>query len=118
MTTVSIHSLNATELTDETEFNLEMEKMFNRVANWQNRQPTCLEDIIADCADKAAKRILSGESTMTVCLPQKNLLKTSDENIRSSWYHHGKIFYDFYCELVKQLVVKEKPERKLAFPIW
>ena len=118
MTTVSMNTVNATELTDETLFNEEMEKMFDRVANWQKRQPTCLEDIIAERADKAAKRILNGESTMSVTLPQKNLLKTSNDNVRSSWYHHGRVFWDLYCELVNKLVHEQNPNRRLAFPNW
>ena len=111
-------SIITARLTDEVEFNEEMEKMYNRVNAHLRAVPACLEDIVTDRAEKDASRILKGSSTYSVVAPFRNLMKLSGKNPDSSYYGVGRKFYNFYCKIVEKEVTEVRPERKLSFPEW
>ena len=100
--------------TDEQKFNEEMERMYRRVNAHIRTVPTCLEDIVADRAEKDADRIAKGGSSYSVMAPFRNLMKTSADNPESSYYGVGEKFYRLYCRIIQKYV----PERKLNFPEW
>ena len=106
------------QLSDEVLFNDEMEKMYRRLNRWAKSVPTCLEDIVADRAEKDADRILKGETTYHVMAPFRNQMKASGDNPDSSYYGAGYKFYRLYCRNVQKHVSASRPERRLQFPEW
>ena len=94
------------------------EEAENSADDFWAEQPFCLEDILAEFAEKDAESIRNGATINETARTRHSYLEKITEDPLLYCYHAGQKFWDFYCKLLRDFMGTTDRAKLAIFPEW